>query len=176
LSRFITIARILKTRGIRGEVVAEILTDYPDRFSALSEVRVSTAQSTHQEQIEDFWFHKGRVILKFAGRDTPEAASILVGGRVEIPEEERVELPADTYFDSDLEGCSVYEKGRLIGTVKAVFKAGGETANLVIHTSTGMEIMLPAVKNFVRQVDIARKRIDVLIPDGLLETASPIES
>lgn len=175
MSRFITIARILKTRGIRGEVVAEILTDFPDRFSALSEVRLSHGQSISSERIENYWFHKDRAVFKFEGWDTPEDARELVGSRLQIPEDERVDLPPDTFFDSDLEGCSVFEKGSLVGTVKEVFKAGEATVNLVIHTSSGLEIMLPAVKAFVQQVNIAQKRIDVVIPDGLMEVASPIE-
>lgn len=176
MSRFVTIARILKTRGISGEVAAEILTDFPDRFSTLSEVRLSHAQSVYHERIENYWFHKNRIILKFQGRDTPEAAQELIGSQLQIREDERVGLPAGTFFDSDLEGCSVFEKGSRIGTVKEVFKAGGnETASLVIHTFTGLEMMLPAVKAFIQRVDIAQKRIDVLIPDGLVETASPIE-
>lgn len=175
MSRFVTIARILKTRGIRGEVVAEILTDFPARFSTLSKVQLSQGQFTFQEQIEEHWFHKNRVILKFQGRDTPEAAKELIGSQVQVPEDQRVQLPLGTFFDSDLKGCNVYEKGSLVGIVNEVFKVGDETASLVIHTSSGLEVMLPVVKAFIQRVDIAQRRIDVLIPDGLLETASPIE-
>lgn len=169
MSDFISIARITRTRGIRGEVAAEILTDFPERFSRLDEVRVASDSFESYEKIENFWFQKSQVILKFKGRNRPHEVAELVGNEIQIPEEERVELPEDTYFDSDLEGCSVYEDGNYLGFVKEVFKGSKDNPNLVVQMDDNQEFMIPMVKQFLKLIDIDSKTIQVDLPPGLID-------
>ena len=74
MSAFVSIARIVKVRGLKGELAAELLTDFPERFEGLEQVRVEGSAGISQEVLESYRFHQGRVLLKFQGRDTPEAA------------------------------------------------------------------------------------------------------
>jgi 16S rRNA processing protein RimM len=169
LGQFTSIAKITRTHGVRGEVTAIILTDFPDRFQKVERVRLTSADQSCWEELESYRFHKGRIILKFRGRERPHEVEELVGCEVQIPETERVELPENTYFDSDLIGCQVVEKDRLLGRVDDMLKSGGEVTNLVISTPQQGELMVPFVSAFVKEVDINEKRIRVKLPPGLTD-------
>ncbi|GAB4236637.1 MAG: hypothetical protein Kow00109_10260 [Acidobacteriota bacterium] len=173
MNELVAIARIVRTRGIKGEVVAEILTSFPERFATLAEVWVIGPRGEFRERIENFWFHKGRVILKFAGRDRPHEVEELVGGEVKIAEHERVELPADTFYDSDLKGCRVREGDELVGRVVGVFTVSEEISNLVVEDLQGAELMIPFVADFIKEVDLDRREIVVDLPPGLRDVATP---
>ncbi len=171
-----TIARIVKTRGVRGEVAAVLLTDFPERFDQISGVRILRGGVGHIEQLEWHWFHQGRVILKFTGLNRPHEVEHLVGGEVQVPEEERVSPPVDTYFHSDLVGCAVRRDGQTLGTVVDVFEAGAAAANLVVATPDGDEVMVPLARRFVLGIDVASQTIDVQLPPGLLEVGLPAKN
>src|SRR5262249_50642724 len=91
---FITIARIVKPQGRRGEVIAEILTDFPERFAAREQLVLTNEAKVLRREVtlENSWLHKGRVVLKFRGVDSIEAAQSLAGFEVQIPKSERAEL------------------------------------------------------------------------------------
>lgn len=168
----VAIARIVKTRGIRGEVAAEILTDFPERFSALKTVRLESDSHASQERLEGFWFHKNRIILKFSGRDRPEQVRELIGCFILVPESQRVKLPAGAFFDDDLKGCEVWEGAELLGRVVDLFKVSGAATNLVVRTADDRELMIPMVAEIVWSVDVAEARIGVALPQGLRELAA----
>ncbi|MBI4445540.1 MAG: 16S rRNA processing protein RimM [Acidobacteria bacterium] len=169
---FVSIARVLKTRGIRGEVAAELLTDFPERFSSVSEVCVVVEGKHYWEEIESYWFHKNRVILKFRGRNTPESVQNLIGGELQIPERERHPLPEGSYYHSDLVGCEVFEGDSRLGTVKEVFGLGQGSWNLVVATESGKELMVPLARDFISSVDVEAGIIRVQIPEALKELAT----
>jgi 16S rRNA processing protein RimM len=171
LNQFVSIAKITKTHGVCGEVTAILLTDFPERFCRLREVRLFSAEASYWEEIERFRFHKKRVILKFRGRERPHEVQELLNCEVQVPESDRVELPEDTYFDSDLEGCRIFAGEQLLGEVVELLKSGGSPVNLVIATPDGREFMVPLVKEFVKEVDVRRARIRVELPPGLEELA-----
>lgn len=169
----VSVARIIKTRGIRGEVVGELLTDFPERFEGLSTVTLASSTGQFPAEIEHHWFHQGRIVLKFAGWETPEAARELVGCEILIPLSERVELPEDAYYDSDLEGCRVVEAGRELGRVVSVWRVAGSVSNLVVRKAGELEFLIPFVARFVIAVDLEARRIEVALPPGLEELAVP---
>ena len=165
---FVSIARIVKPRGIRGEVVAELLTDFPDRFSTVRQVRIFQASQVCNEELEQHWFHGGRVVLKFKGRGSPEEVQELIGGDVQVPESERYSLPQDFYYHSDLIGCRVVENDKSLGVVTDIFETGAAGVNLVISTSEGEEFMIPMVRKFVLAIDVDKKQMEVESPSGLI--------
>jgi len=167
LSQFIAIALIVKTRGIHGEVSAEILTDFPERFSSTAGVRVTLPGVQQNEVIESARFHKGRVLLKFRGRERPEQVQELIGGEVQIPLEERMPLPEGAFYESDLLGLNVEQKGSNLGIVVELFRTGSEGVNLVIRDGNDEELMVPLARAFIRDVDLNRGVIQVDLPPGL---------
>lgn len=168
-SDLIVVAKILRPRGLRGELVSELLTDFPDRFDELDEVFVVDENEKRSVlSIEDHWFQKNRVILKFKGIDSIEAADPLRNSMVCIPESDAVDLEEEVYFDWDLEGCRVEnQEGELLGEVSGVYRAG-ENINLVVK-GTGKEYLIPFVTAITVDVDIENKLIRVDPPDGLLD-------
>ena len=168
-SELVAIAKIVRTRGLRGEVVAELLTDFPGRFEGLEDVTAVLRNEDQRElKIEKFWFQKDRVILKFHGLDTIEAAEALRDSTVCIHESEAVELDDDEFFDWELEGCEVETvEGVKIGTVREVMRTGGTEVLLI--DGPERELMVPFAESICVEVDVEGKRIVVDPPDGLLE-------
>jgi len=166
---FIAIARIARTRGNRGEVLADLYTDFPDRFSALEEVWLEFADGRRvQAVIEDTWEHKGRVVLKFAGVDDISAAEAYVGCWVQIPAEQAMKLPEGTYFDHDLIGCSVQDtRGNNLGVVEEVLRIAGNSQLVVkVHDR---ECLIPAVDSICIRISIKEKQILIDPPEGLMD-------
>jgi len=169
IDELISIARIARPQGVRGEVIAEILTDFPERFAKLhSAWMVSTNGEIEQARIEKAWLHKGRVVFKIAGFDDMTQAEALRGVRVAITSQELATLPPDTYYDFDLEGCEVLTvSGETVGAVAAVEKHGG--APLLKVRGAGKEHLIPLVLSICVEIDVAQKRIVIAPPEGLLE-------
>src|SRR5205085_5342170 len=104
----IVVAHIVKVRGLRGEVVADLLTDFPERFEKLTSLVGVAGDGTRRSlQIEEHWFHGDRLVLKFAGFDGVEAAKELVGHDLAVPSADRIELPQDRFYEWELVGCRV---------------------------------------------------------------------
>jgi 16S rRNA processing protein RimM len=168
----VAVARAIKTRGIRGELVAESLTDFPERFEGLrSLIAIAPDGGLSTLALEEHWFHGARVILKFAGYDSIEAASALVGYEFAVHESERVLLPEDQYYDWELAGCLVQSvSGEEIGRVREVMRTGGVEL-LVVDSSAakGREHLIPLAEEICVEIDVKRKLIKVDAPEGLLE-------
>ena len=166
---FIAIARIARTRGNRGEVLADLYTDFPDRFDALEEVWVEFPDGRNQPvAIENSWEHKGRRVLKFSGIDSIGSAEDYVGCWIVIPAEQAVKLPEGTYFDHDLVGCSVRDlEGNNLGTVGEILRIAGN--NQLVVRDSDREHLIPVVDSICVEIDIKRKRITVDLPEGLMD-------
>jgi 16S rRNA processing protein RimM len=168
-SELVIIARAVRPRGLKGEIVAELLTDFPDRFEDVEElVLVSPTGERTTKRLEDYWFQNDRVILKLADYNDVETAKELVGFEFAVPESERVPLPADHYYDWELEGCTVKVGAESIGTVKSVLKTGG-TEILVVADEHDKERLIPFADSIVVEVDAEQKTIVVDPPEGLLD-------
>ncbi|HVF57994.1 MAG TPA: ribosome maturation factor RimM [Pyrinomonadaceae bacterium] len=168
----VAVARAAKTRGVRGEIAADLLTDFPERFEWLEElVGVSPTGERKVLKLERQWLHGGRVILKFEGYDTPEAAQALVGFEFAVPEDEAVELEEDEFYDWQLVGCRAETVDHVgIGTVREVLHTAAAPV-LVIRDERERENLVPLVESICVEIDVERKLIRVDAPEGLLETA-----
>ena len=166
----IAVARAVKTRGLRGEVVAELLTDFPERFEGLDNlIAVAPDGSRTRLTLEGHWFHGERIVLKFAGYDSVEAASELVGREFAVPEAERVELEEDEFYDWELAGCRVETvEGETLGTVREVMRTGG-VEMLVVGREGGGEYLIPMAEDICVAIDVEDKLVRVDPPEGLLE-------
>ena len=164
----IVIARALRTHGLKGEIVAELLTDFPERFEELDElVLVSLSGERKQVQLEDYWFQKDRVVLKLAGYDDVEQAKALVGYDFAVQESDRVPLAEDEFYDWELEGCTVMVGDRNIGQVRSVMRTGGAEI-LVVNDEAGKEQLVPLAASIVVDIDKAGKTIVSIHPKAYL--------
>ena len=166
----IIVARAVKVRGLKGELVADLLTDFPERFERISQLQSVAPNGEHKQlNLESYWFQNDRVVLKFSGYDSIESAKTLVGCELGLPEAERVQLAADEFYDWELEGCSVeVEHGSAIGNVREVMRTGGVEL-LVVEDDAGREHLIPMVKSIVGEVDLSRRKILIDPPEGLLD-------
>ena len=169
MEEFVAIANIVRTRGLRGEVVADILTDFPERFDRLETVTVILSGTKRLDlKIEKFWFQSGRIVLKFAGYDSIESAEVLRNSEICVPESEAVSLDDGEYFDWQLAKCEVETiEGQQIGKVREVMRTGG-TEILVVQGET-KNYLIPFAEAICVEVDIENKLIRVDPPVGLLD-------
>jgi 16S rRNA processing protein RimM len=165
---------VLGPQGRRGEVAAELHTSFPERFAERKEFSgLAKDGSRRKLQLEEHWFHKGNVILKFAGVDSISDAEQLAGMELQIPAEQRAELEDGTAYVSDLVGCSVLVGGLAIGAVSDVQFGAGEAPLLVVGQDEA-EFLMPYASQFLKKVDLTGRRIEMELPEGLLELQSPL--
>jgi len=165
---------VLGPQGRRGEVAAELHTSFPERFAERHELSGLAADGSRRElQLEEHWFHKGHVILKFAGVESISDAERLAGLELQIPAEQRAELEAGAAYVSDLVGCEVVNRGSVVGAVTAVQFGAGEAPLLVVKRGE-QEFLVPYAEAFLKNADLAARRIEFELPEGLLEVQSPL--
>ena len=165
---------MLGPQGRRGEVAAELHTSFPERFAERHELSGLTANGVRRElQVEEHWFHKGHIVLKFAGVDSISDAERLAGIELQIPAEERAELEAGAAYISDLVGCEVVNRGSVVGVVADVQFGAGEAPLLVVKRGE-QEFLVPYAEAFLKSADLAARRIEFELPEGLLEVQSPL--
>ena len=190
--RWIALARVLRPRGNKGEVAAELLTDFPERIAAMKEVFLGNSSGKAELRpagLKRFWMdrnHPGQGVFHFEGCASISEAEQFRGLDVLIPFEQRVTLPAGKYFVSDLVGCSVFESAAepavvssspssltsapaLIGTVSDVQTTGEGVAGtpLLVVDSRHGEMLIPLAEDICTRIDPAARRIDVILPEGL---------
>ena len=165
----VAIAKVVRPRGLKGEVFADMLTDFPERFDELENVIAVLPDAKRLElKIEDFWFQNDRLVLKFAGYDSTEAAETLRDCEICIAESETVELEEDEYFDWQLEGCRVETvAGEKIGIVREIQRTGG-TENLLVD-GDDRDYLIPFAELICVEIDTEKKLIKIDPPEGLLE-------
>lgn len=166
----ISVAQIVKVRGLRGEVVADLLTDFPDRFEHLeSVVGIAPDEARRSLQIEEHWFHGDRIVFKFAGFDTIDEAKELVNYQLAVPAEDRVELPNDSFYEWELVGCRVETiDGSQVGEVKDIMHTGGVEILTVVDEG-GRERLIPMANEIIVEINVEKKLIRIDPPEGLLE-------
>ena len=195
---WVLIARILRPRGNKGEVLAELFTDFPARLSFLPKIYLrSGKEAPRPVALQKFWVdrnHPESGIFHFADCTSIDDAEKLRGQDVLLPMAERVDLPVGRYFVSDLIGCTVYETPvaetklasppcemetapRVIGPVRDVFFPGEGTAGtplLQVETAGG-EMLIPLAEDICRSIDVAARRIDATLPEGLADLNAATE-
>jgi len=173
--QYLAIARILRPQGRKGEVAAEILTDFPERFRQLGTVLLEVpGQAPKPIALEHSWPHKGRMILKLSGVDSIESAERLRGLQVFIPWEQRTPLPPHHYYLCELHGCRVVweRQGREIGTVTEVESTGGVDVLHVRRPDGRSEVLIPLAQEICTRIDSASRTIVIDPPEDLLDLNS----
>jgi 16S rRNA processing protein RimM len=167
----VTLARILRARGLRGELAAEILTDFPERLPKLREVWLADGRTPPRRiGVQRCWLSTsrgGQAIFHFEGVDSIEAAEKFRGVEVQVPFDQRAKLGAGQYYVNDLVGCEVWEASATTPTgMVADVQFPGGVPLLSVDTPDG-EVLVPLTAEFCRHIDVHAKRIDVSLPEGL---------
>ena len=177
-SALLTLARILRPWGRRGEVAAEILTDFRERLGDLREVWLTGERDApRRAEIISCRIHLGQAILHFAGIQTISDAEALRGLEVQVPLAERAPLGLDRYYITNLIGCHVWEEGATapLGAVQDVQRAGEEKRGalpeswILIALTPAGELLIPLAAEICIRIDTTARRIEVRLPEGLRE-------
>lgn len=163
----LSIGQIINIHGFRGEVKVYPLTDDINRFKKLKEVYVEENNQLIKYEVEGVKFLSSTIVMKLKGVDTEEAANKLRNFYIKVDRKSAVKLPKDTYFICDLIDLEVYdEKGMLLGTIKDVLQTGSNDVYVV--QTEGKDVLIPALKEVVREIDIKNRKVVVKLPEGLI--------
>ena len=172
---YISLARVLKTQGRRGEVAAEVHSVIPDRFvEGMRLFALDASGGRRQLQVEEAWPHKGYLVLKFAGIDSINDAETLLRCELQVPRAERSELEPGWTYISDLKGCTVLDGDREIGTLQDVEFGAGEAPLLIVQGAAKLAYEIPFAEAYLASVDLNAKRIRMKLPEGMLEVNAPL--
>ena len=187
------LAIIRRPQGRKGEVYSDILTDFPDKFAERRRLwlvageppakgaKTPAARPALPLEVEltAHWLHKGGIVLHFAGIDSISAAETLAGLAVAVPVEQRVRLAEDEVYVGDLIGCLLFDVAGAspvqVGEIEDVDRTAGAVALLVVKGAKG-EVLIPFAKSFIRLVDLAGRRVEMALPEGLLDLNAPEKS
>ncbi|MFZ0733392.1 MAG: ribosome maturation factor RimM [Candidatus Sulfotelmatobacter sp.] len=174
-NEFITLARVVKTQGRHGEIAAELHSDAPDRFrEGMKLLALGKSGDARRElELEGLWPHKGLLVLKFRGVDSISDAEAWIGAELQVPRSERAQLDEGWSYITDLVGCVVLDRGQEIGKIEDVQSGAGE-APLLIVAAGGKKFDVPFAEAYLEGVDIARKKVRMNLPEGLLEINAPM--
>ena len=166
----IKIGKIVNAVALRGEVKVYHYSDYKERFEELDKIIVVKKKSTKQYTIEKVRYQKDMVILKLKGVDDRNAAEELRESDIYITEEDLRELPEDTFYVRDLIGCKVVnaETEETLGEIADVLQNSAQDI-YQIKTEGGKEILVPAVGDFVEEVNIEEKLVRINVIPGLID-------
>ena len=180
---WVWLARIRHTQGRKGEVFADILTDFPEKFAERKRLWLLAGASgagsvvlPREVELIAHWLHKGGIVLHFAGVDSISAAEALAGLIVAIPLAERAPLGEDEVYVADLIGCALVdvagEQPLPVGEIEDVDRTAGPVALLVVRGAAG-EVLIPFARSYLRRIDLEARRVEMALPEGLAELNAP---
>lgn len=173
---WVWLARIRGAQGRKGEVFAEILTDFPEKFAERRRLcLISTAgaeAAPRAVELANHWPHKGGIVLHFAGVESISAAEVLKGLVVAIPREERAALGDGEVYVGDLIGCALIDvaaaASEKVGVIEDVDRSAGPVPLLIVRGQRG-EVLVPFAKSYLRRIDLEGRRVEMALPEGLVE-------
>lgn len=156
-------------------MVAELLTDFPDRLAERRNLLALAPGGAHRElELEEHWLHQGRLILKFRGVDSINDAETLRGSEIQIRREQRIPLPVGSVYVSDLIGCTVSDVAggttRRIGVISDVRFGSGDASLLEVHDGS-VEYLVPFAEAYLKRLDLEARIVEMALPEGLLDLA-----
>ena len=168
MQEFLEIGQIVNTFGIKGIVKVKPFTDDIRRFDNLKKVYVESNKTKKEYQIEEVKYHKDMVLIKFKGIDNPEDAESLRNYYLKVKREDEAELEEGTYYIVDLLGLDVYsDEGELLGKLDDIFNTGSNDI-YVVKDELGKQILLPAIPDVIKEINLKEKKIVIHIIKGLI--------
>jgi 16S rRNA processing protein RimM len=183
---WVWLARIRRPQGRKGEVFADILTDFPEKFAERRRLwliadpdspRRKANQAPREFELQTHWLHKGGIVLHFAQSGSISDAETLAGLIVAIPLAERAPLDADEVYIGDLIGCTLFDVAAPtpveVGRIDDVDRTAGPVALLVVLPAGSQEeILIPFAKSYIRRIEVVGKRVEMALPEGLIDLNS----
>ena len=167
MDKYFEIGVISNTHGIKGVLKVFPTTDFPERFKLLKEVFVEIRGKMEKFIVESTGFHKQFVLLKLKGIEDMTLAEMYKTGRILISEEDAIPLEEDEYYTRDLYDMDVYtDEGEYLGKISEVFPTGANDVYVISKEGTP-DLLIPAIKDCILNVDVKGKKMDVKLLKGL---------
>ena len=168
MTKYLEIGQIVNTFGIKGMVKVKPFTDNIERFNNLEKIYIKNKSGQTEYKIQEVKYHKNMVLVKFEGIENPEQADLLRNAYLEVDREHAVPLEEGTYYIVDLIGLEVYtEEGKLLGKVDDIYNTGANDI-YVIKDELGKQVLLPGIKDVIKNVDLEGGKITVHLIPGLI--------
>lgn len=168
MTKYLEIGQIVNTFGIKGMIKVKPFTDNINRFDELSKIYIKNKNGINEYEIEQVKYHKNMVLIKLKGIENPEQADLLRDSYLIINRDDVKPLKKDTYYIVDLIGLEVYtEEGILLGNLEDIFNTGSNDI-YVVKDELGKQILLPAIKEVIKEIDLNNKKIIVHLIKGLV--------
>lgn len=167
MEQFLQVGVISSTHGIRGEVKVFPTTDDAARFKKLKKVLLDTDREQVELEIQSVKFFKQFVILKFKGIDNINDIEKYKGKSLLVPREDGVPLGRDEYYIADLIGMEVFAGDERFGVIKDVMETGANEVYIIDSDMHG-EVLIPAIRQCVLDVDVENKKMQIRLMDGLI--------
>jgi 16S rRNA processing protein RimM len=167
----VAVGRVLRPHGVRGEVVVEVLSDVPGRLAPGRRMTASWAGKPGRTlTVESYRPHKSGALVRFAGAEGRDGAEELRDALLEVDRSEVPAAPEGTYYWYQLLGCRCWVDGEDLGEVTDLVEDGGGL--LLVVSREGRQVPIPFVQSFLKEVDVERGRIELDLPEGLLEACA----
>jgi 16S rRNA processing protein RimM len=167
----VAVGRVLRPHGVRGEVVVEVLSDVPGRLAPGRSLKASWAgRPARNLTVESYRVHKTGALVRFAGAEDRDQAEELRDALLEVDRSEVPDAPEGTYYWYQLLGCRCSVDGEDLGEVTDLVEDGGGL--LLVVSKEGRQVPIPFVQSFLKEVDVERGRIELDLPEGLLEACA----
>lgn len=164
---YLSVGQIVNVHGFKGEVKVYPLSNDIERFKQLKQVYVEKGEELNSYEVQSIKYLKNTVVLKLKGVDTEEQANSLRNCYVKVERQKAVKLPKDNFFICDLIECEVHDiNGVLLGTIIDVMQTGSN--DVFVVKKGNKEILIPALKSIVKEVNIEDRKIKVELPEGLM--------
>ena len=168
MQQYFEIGKIVNTHGIKGDLKVIPLTDDIKRYDELEWVYIDIKGDLKKYIIEAVKYHKQNILLKLKGVDNMNEALLLKNSFIKIPRELAIKLPPNSYFICDLIGCKVIDENqKVLGRVTDVIETGSNDV-YIVKSETNKEVLIPAIKDVIMNVDIQQKIISVKLLEGLV--------
>ena len=168
MQEFLEIGQFVNTFGVKGMVKIKPFTDDITRFDNLKNVYVETNKVKRQYEIEEVKYHKEMVLIKFKGIDKLEEAEMLRNAILKVNRKDEPELEEGTYYIVDLLGIDVYsDEGEHLGKLDDIYNHGSSDI-YVVKNELGKQLLLPAISDVIKEINLEEKRIVVHILEGLV--------
>jgi 16S rRNA processing protein RimM len=170
LSNYIEIGKIVNTQGTRGDLRIIPTTDDPKRFEMLDSILVENNHGLNQYEIERVWYHKQFVILKLKGIESINDGEKLKNSIVKIPRDLALPLKENEYYIGDLYDLEVYTKDKeYLGKIVDIIFTGSNDVYIVKSDDSNKELLIPAIKQCIIDVDLDNNKMIVDLMEGLRE-------
>lgn len=168
MTKYLEIGQIVNTFGIKGMVKVMPFTENIERFSKMKTVYVKNKKENKKYEIEEVKYHKNMVLVKFEGIENPEQADLLRNSYLIVDRETEEPLEAGRYYIVDMIGLDVFtDDNEYLGKLEDIYNTGSNDI-YVVKNELGKQILLPAIEDVIKSIDMDNKKVIVHLIPGLV--------